>query len=117
MTQSEINAKETVLAFIGALNEEDFNGAKQYVHEDLSFIGVLGSRDGAAAYFSDMEKMKIKYRIGKVFAAGADVCILCDFILGEVTVFGCGWYQVKDDKISTIRVVFDPRPVLAGAGK
>lgn len=117
MTQSEINAKETVLSFIGALNEEDFNGARPYVHEDLSFIGVLGSRNGAETYFSDMEKMKIKYRVEKVFVAGDDVCILCDFILGEATVFGCGWYQVKDGKIGTIRVVFDPRPVLAGAGK
>jgi len=78
---------------------------------------VLGSRNGAADYFNDMEKMKLKYDIKKVFAEGNDVCLLYDTVLSGVTIFGCGWYHVEGDKINSLKVVFDPRPVLEMANK
>ena len=106
------NAKETVLSFIKALNEEDFKTARKYANEDLAFVGVLGSRNGAEAYFSDMERMKIKYSIQKAIAEGDDVCLLYDLVLDGTNIFGCGWYQLVNGKISTIKVVFDPRPIL-----
>lgn len=114
---AQTNAKETVLSFIEALNKEDFNAARQYVDEDLVFTGVLGSRNGAAAYFSDMERMKLKYEIRKSFADGEDVCLLYDINMGNVTIFSCGWYKLVNGKISTFQVVFDPRPVLEAAPK
>jgi limonene-1,2-epoxide hydrolase len=110
-------AKETVLSFIKALNEEDFNTGREYVNDDLSFVGVLGTRTGADTYIEDMKRMKIKYKIVKEFVSGDDVCLLYDLQMGGVTIFGCGWYHLVNDKISTIRVVFDPRPVLENAGK
>lgn len=39
--------KEVVMSCVGAINKEDFKKARQYVAEDLSFVGVLGSRQGA----------------------------------------------------------------------
>ncbi|MBN9380980.1 MAG: nuclear transport factor 2 family protein [Chitinophagaceae bacterium] len=115
MTQhasSDNNAKTTVLAFIEALNKEDFDKAREYVNEDLSFIGVLGTRHGAEPYFGDMKKMKFKYDIKKAFAEGDDVCLLYDINMGKTTIFACGWYQLAGGKISTFKVVFDPRPIL-----
>jgi len=94
------------------LNQEHFREARQAVNDDLAFIGVLGSRNGADVYFSDMERMKIKYEVKKAFADGEDVCLLYDLLLNGVTIFGCGWYHLVNGKISTIRVVFDPRPLL-----
>lgn len=114
---SKSQGKQTVLAFIDALNKEDFKAARSYVQEDLTFIGVLGTRDGAEAYFKDMEKMKLKYEIKKVFEDGNDVCLIYDIDLGGLTVFACGWYQLVDGKISNFRVVFDPRLALEGVGK
>ena len=73
---------------------------------------MLGSRNGAAAYFSDMEKMKLKYNVKKVFVNGDDVCLLYDLTMSGITIFGCGWYHIEGDKINSLRVVFDPRPVI-----
>jgi len=41
----ETNAKEVVVAFIKALNKEDFDAAQSYVRNDMSFVGVMGSRN------------------------------------------------------------------------
>lgn len=106
------NAKEVVLSCIKALNDENFDLARHYVSDDVSFVGVLGSRQGADAYFNDMERMRLKYDVKKVFAEGHDVCLLYDVTLDGVSVFGCAWYVVDDGKIRSLRVVFDPRPVL-----
>jgi hypothetical protein len=112
-TTSQVNnAKDTVLSFIKALNDENFALARTLANDNLSFIGVLGSRDGADAYFRDMENMKLKYDIRKAFADGEDVCLLYDIDMAGLSIFGCGWYHLVNGKISSLRVVFDPRPVL-----
>ena len=113
---TEQNAKEVVLSYIDAINREDFQTARQYVASDLSFVGALGSRQGADAYFEDMERMRFKYDIKKVFAEGNDVCVLYDVTLSGVKLFTCGWYQIEAGKIRSLKVVFDPRPVLAQKG-
>jgi hypothetical protein len=113
MTQNHHeNAKAVVLAFIDAMNKEDFPTARTYVTDDLSFIGVMGTREGADNYFKDMEKMKFKYKVQKAFADGDDVCLFYDIDMGKATIFSCGWYQLVDDKIKTFKVIFDPRPLL-----
>jgi hypothetical protein len=107
---------ETILSFIQAMNGENFESAREFVNDDMKFIGVMGTRDGAEAYFTDMAKMKFKYNVKKVFADDGDVCLFYDIDMGNATVLSCGWYHLVDGKIDTIRVLFDPRPVLE-AGK
>ncbi|HEY4322405.1 MAG TPA: nuclear transport factor 2 family protein [Mucilaginibacter sp.] len=109
---AESDAKEVVLAFLKALNDEDFDTAKKYLSDDMKFEGVLGTRDGAKVYIADMSSMKFKYGIKKAFADGDDVCILYDIAMSGQTIFSCGWYCVGGGQISSIRVVFDPRPLL-----
>jgi hypothetical protein len=109
--------KEIVMSCIGALNEEDFTRARSYVSDTMKFEGVLGSRDGADAYFNDMKKMKLKYEIKKVFEDSNDVCLLYNLDISGVSIFCCGWYHVEDGKIDSLKVVFDPRPVLDKQGK
>ncbi|MEO3404645.1 nuclear transport factor 2 family protein [Mucilaginibacter sp. CAU 1740] len=106
------NANDIVLSFIKALNDEDFAAARKFAADDLKFIGVLGERDGAEAYFTDMERMKLKYDIKRVFSDGDDVSIFYDIDMGGKTIFSSGWYHVVDGKINSIRVIFDPRPLL-----
>lgn len=100
------------LACVDALNREDFAQARKLMHEDFLFLGVLGSRHGADAYFRDMEHMRIRYAVKKVFAEGQDVCLLYDVTLSGKAIFGCAWYQVEGGKIRSLQVVFDPRPLL-----
>jgi len=47
---SKKSVKETVLAFIKALNKEDFAAGRKYIRVDMKFIGVLGARDGGDVY-------------------------------------------------------------------
>lgn len=107
------NARAVVLAFVKALNDENFELAKSYVSDDIDFDGVLGSRRGSRDYFADMEKMRLKYDVKKVFVDGNDVCVLEDVMLKGSPVFTCAWYRVESGKIRSLKVVFDPRPVLA----
>ncbi|MCW3091193.1 MAG: nuclear transport factor 2 family protein [Ferruginibacter sp.] len=109
--------KDVVLAFVQAINDEDFKTAKIYASESMSFMGVLGSRNGSDAYFDDMKKMLLKYDILKVFTDDEDVCLLYNLTMGSVIVYGCGWYKVEDGKVASLRVVFDPRPILQSASE
>ena len=115
--ETEKNAKEVVMSCVKALNEENFELAKRYVSDNISFVGVMGSRQGAQAYFDDMERMRLKYDVKKAFVDGRDVCLLYDLTISDVTVFGYAWYQVEGGKIQSLRVVFDPRPILEARSK
>ena len=110
-----MNTTETVLRFINSLNEEDFATARECVTDDLTFTGVLGTRHGADAYFTDMERMKLKYNIRKVFADGNDVCLWYDVIMDNKPILSCGWYQLEQGRIHSFQVVFDPRPLFETA--
>lgn len=115
MTRNTIlasSAKEIVLSCVQAINEQDFKIARTFMNDDMQFVGVLGSRDGAQAYFEDMEKMKLKYNVKKVIADGDDVCLFYDLQISGKTIFGCGWYHVEDEMITSLKVIFDPRPLL-----
>lgn len=105
-------AADTVLSCVQAINKEDFEEARTYVDDNMTFSGVLGSRDSGDAYMNDMAQMKLKYDVLKVFANGDDVCLLYDLRMSGKTVYGCGWYHVRGGKITMLRVVFDPRPFL-----
>jgi predicted ester cyclase len=105
-------AKNTVTAFLDAMNAEDFNKARDYVDENMDFIGVMGTRHGADAYFTDMAKMKFKYDIEKAVADDADVMIWYKIRMGDKTIDTAGWYHLVDGKIRTFRALFDPRPLL-----
>ena len=106
------NAKETVLAFLEALNDEDFEKAASYTTDDLVFIGVLGERHGADAYFDDMKKMKLKYAVQKAFADDNEVAVFYDIAMGGKSIFAAGWYTLSHEKIKSFKVIFDPRPLL-----
>jgi hypothetical protein len=59
-----------------------------------------------------MERMRLKYNIKKVFADATDVCLFYDLTISGITILGCAWYQVVEGKIRSLKVVFDPRPIL-----
>ena len=94
-------AKEVVLTFIDALNNEDFETVRHSLSDDMVFDGVLGHREGADVYVADMKRMKFKYRIQKSFADGDDVCLLYDIDMSGESIFTCGWYRVRDNKIKS----------------
>jgi len=113
-----ISAKELVLSFIEAMNDENFDKAKTYAADNMVFQGVLGTRNNAADYFKDMKKMKFKYAVQKVFTDGNDVCLWYDISMGPgLAILSSGWYRIEDGKISSFKVIFDPRQVLEQSKK
>ena len=111
--------KDIVLSFLMAMNQEDFKEARKYVSDDMKFIGVMGTRDSADAYFKDMEHMKLKYDIQKVFQdeETEEVSVFYDITMSGRKIFSSGWYKIKDEKIESFKVLFDPRPILEAAPK
>ncbi|PWW26781.1 MULTISPECIES: nuclear transport factor 2 family protein [unclassified Chryseobacterium] len=104
--------QNTAELFIQYLNEENFDKAESCLDPDFTFIGVMGKREGASVYIKDMKQMKFKYEILKTFTSGEDVCFWYNIDMGEKTIESSGWYHIKDGKIRTLKVLFDPRPLL-----
>jgi limonene-1,2-epoxide hydrolase len=112
---SESNSKEVVLSFLKALNSQDMKTARIFIDDNMSFFAPDGAPlQGAEAYLNGWKPLGIKYEIKKTFADGEDVCVLYDISFSKpaaVTLFACGWYQVKNGKVNSIKVIFDPRPL------
>jgi hypothetical protein len=113
MQLSTDQAKEVVVGLGKALNDENFEIARKYVRDDMKYVGPFGSRDGAEAYLREIERLRLKFDIQRVFADSKDVCALYDITVSGITVFACGWFQIEAGKVSSLRVTFDPRPLLA----
>jgi len=111
------SAKDIVLACITALNQENFAAARALVSDRFQFHGVMGSRNGADAYFTDMKKLKLKYDVKKALCDEHDVCVWSEMPMEGKSIVVASWYRVEHGKIASLRVVFDPRPLLDQAPK
>lgn len=112
MIQTDTTARETVVSLIDALNAEKFDDARLLAHDDMQFVGAMGTRDGAEAYFSDMRRMKLKYAVQKTFVEGDDVCLVYELRIDGKQIPCVGLYHVRDGKVDSLRAIFDPRPLL-----
>jgi len=102
----------TVSAFLKALNENDFDGAGEFMDENVRFEGVLGSVEGREEYLSQMAKMKLHYDVKQLLYDEDHVSVLYEIDMGGKPVLTSGWYEVREGMITHIRAIFDPRPVL-----
>ncbi len=118
------NANQVVISYLAALSDQDFKAARSYLDDNMSFQAPIASYNSADEYFKGNEQLrstygieKVAYEIKKVFVDGGDVCVFFDFHVGSANLFSSGWFQVNDGKISSIRVVFDPRPILESSAR
>jgi hypothetical protein len=108
------SAKEIVMEFVQATEHQDFQTARGYLKENVSYVSCLNSFDRAEPYLKYnlhlyQTGQLAKFDIKKEFADSNDVCILHEWNSQLV----CVWYHVDDDgKISSVKVIFDPRPYL-----
>jgi hypothetical protein len=105
--------KEIVISYIESLNKGDLKAARSYVTDDYSVTVPGGSYKGADMYFKGAEKAQQTYGTGrydikKVFADGNDVCVLNDVVWGNTTFLACGWYQLENQKIRSLTLLYDP---------
>ncbi|MCF3111334.1 nuclear transport factor 2 family protein [Niabella sp. CC-SYL272] len=111
------NATTVVSQFIGDLNNENFSGARNVLHDDFVFEGVLGKREGADLYVKEMSQMKLKYEVLQSFGGGEDVCLWYNIDMNGKKILASGWYHTEAGKIRSFKVVFDPRPLLDSGQK
>lgn len=108
-----------VISYLAALSNQDFKTARSYLKDGMSFQAPIASYNSADEYFKGNEMLrsrygieKVVYDVKKIFADGDDACAFFDFSVGPVTTFACGWFRIDNGKISSIRVVFDPRSIV-----
>jgi hypothetical protein len=109
------SAKDIVIEYLQAAERRDFKSARGYVSDNISYLSPLNSFDRAEPYLKYFESLDLpKFDIKKIFTDGDDVCLLYEVILTTppATVFVSFWAHVDGGKISSIRLVFDPRPFL-----
>jgi hypothetical protein len=110
------SAKEIVMTYLQALIEHrDFKTARSYLKDDVSYVSPLNSFDRVEPYLKYNESLHLpKPDIKKVFIDGDDVCLLYEMTLTTppVTFPVSFWAHVDGGKISSIKLVFDPRPFI-----
>jgi hypothetical protein len=116
VNEHDIKSKEIVLEFLEALNRKEFKSARSYVSDKVTYMAPLNTFNGAEPYFKYVEHLNLfKLDIKKVFIEGSnDVCVLWEvnYSSPPSPIFVSAWYQVHDGKISSMKLVFDPRPLL-----
>jgi len=110
-------ARNIVTNLLEAINREDFTTARTFLQNDMRYIGVLGSRDGADASLAEVQQRSLKFGIREVIAEGNEVAVFYDLSTSGVMLFAAGRFQIRDGKVILIHVVFDPRPVLETMAK
>jgi limonene-1,2-epoxide hydrolase len=109
---------EVVIAYINALDSQDYDAAMGHLHDKVRIRGPAGETFGKPYDFIEMlRKWRGRYDIKRAFADGDDVCLLYDLKTNGPTVFMSSWYQVKQGKIVSIHSVFDPRALGPPPGK
>ena len=109
------SAKDIVMEYIEALERRDFQSARGYISDNISYVSPLSSFDRAEPYLKYNEHLNLpKFDIKKIFTDGDDVCILHETNLTKppATVFTTLWFHVNGGKIGSLRALFDPRPFL-----
>lgn len=117
MQKNESSAKsatDVVTEWQQGVERRDYQSVRGLLSDNISYVSPLNSFDGAEPYLKYLEHVNLpKLNIKKEFTDSSDVCILHEYKVGTppVTSLVCVWFHVDDHgKISSIRVVFDPRP-------
>jgi ketosteroid isomerase-like protein len=100
--------------FFDAWTSKDFERARTFLHDDLSFEGPIESFSDADSYIASLTQLSgivTGAEKQKVFVDGDDVCVIYDLKTAPIpTSRTCEWYRVRDGKIASVSVVFDARP-------
>ena len=118
MNQSDVQPRQVVLSYIEALDDQMYEEAMAFLQENVRIKGPAGETFGKPLDFVEMlRKYRGKYDVKKVFADGADVCVLYDLIIGGTPVYMSSLNQVWEVRIVSIDTVFDPSAMGPPPGK
>ena len=105
-----INARDIVLKYIENLDSLEYDKAKNYLDDRIKISGPAGEQFANSTNFIKMLKnYNGKYDIKKVFFDDNDVCVLYDLITDSVVAFMSSWYKIENEKIVSIKTIFDSK--------
>jgi ketosteroid isomerase-like protein len=114
-----LTPREVVDRYFDAQARKDFDTIRTLIAEDVTFHGVLGTTDTVEAYIEGLRQATaamtaLERRV--ICVDGDEVCQVYEMTLSAppVTLTVAQWLTVRDGKIATARVYFDPRPLLGG---
>jgi len=112
------DAKRVVDRYFSALRAKDFETMRTLLTDDVSFVGPLGTTDGVDEYIDAMKRVTahmtgVERRV--LFGEDEHVCQVYDLTTSKppVTITVVQWLTVREGRIATVRLFFDPRPYLA----
>lgn len=106
---SPTESREVVMAYIGALDSQNYDEALNCLDAEVRIKGPAGETFGKPREFVNMlRKHQGKYDVKKVFSDGNDVCVLYDLATSRAVVLMFSWYEVKHGKIISVNTIFDP---------
>lgn len=115
------NAATVAATYFDAWKSNDIERARPLLADDVSFVGALGSTQGAAETLSGlggMFAMTEHVEVVKRWVDGADVLTWFELrtaTAGPLAIVN--WSHVEAGKITRIKVTFDPRPLLPPSGR
>lgn len=118
MNYSE-DLEEKVLYLLDAINNKDFEAARECLHPEFIFDEFLQSTRGADPYLKKINKTDITFSIEKIYSDADTVCAvftICNF--GNHNIKGCGLYGFSNDKIASMKLFTDhiPKPIFSEDG-
>nr|WP_042188745.1 nuclear transport factor 2 family protein [Kibdelosporangium sp. MJ126-NF4]CEL18429.1 hypothetical protein [Kibdelosporangium sp. MJ126-NF4]CTQ97912.1 hypothetical protein [Kibdelosporangium sp. MJ126-NF4] len=110
-------ATDVAAAYFDAWQARDFDQVRGLLADDVSFVGALGTANGADECVAGLRGMaKILDRIEVRVRVAQDDDVITWFDL-HTTVADpaptANWMHVENGRITAIRVTFDPRGILA----
>jgi ketosteroid isomerase-like protein len=109
------NPAEVAQSYFASWQAKDFETLRSLLADDVTFRGPMGTADGVEDCLKGLEGMANMIddiRIEKIFVDGADVLTWYDLRAGDTTVPTVNWSHLESGKITRIRALFDPRPLV-----
>ena len=106
--------KEIIDRYFTALQRKDFATIRTLVHDDVTFKGALGTTNTAEDYINGLRQITANTTLERraLFAEGENVCQIYEMILPTATIPIAQWFTLREGRIATLQVFFDPRPML-----
>jgi hypothetical protein len=119
MVTHDDSAATAAAAYFDAWLAKDFARLRSVLADDVDFAGPLGQVTGGDDCLRGLQGLSTimtGIQVQQVFTAGSNVLTWYDMattVADPVPV--ANWMQVKDGKITRIRVAFDPRGIAGGS--
>jgi len=111
------NPSSVAAVYFDAWKSNDIERVRPLLHDDVTFVGALGSTRGAEdtlAGLGGMFAMTKQVEVVKRWVDGPDVLTWFELrtaTAGPLAIVN--WSHVEAGRITRIRVTFDPRPLLS----